>query len=43
MMLLAHVAGWQYSEIMEMPIAELRFWATEALNLHNEMNRTPSP
>lgn len=38
-MLLAHVSGWSYSDLMDMPASELSFWAVEAVKLHNELNR----
>lgn len=41
-MFLAHFAGWQYSELMEMSSKELSFWAIEAIKLHKEMNTPPN-
>lgn len=39
-MFLAHFSGWQHSELMEMQLGELHFWHTEAVKLHNKLNKT---
>ncbi len=38
-MFLAHMTGWSYTELNEMPAVELSYWAKEAVDLHNFLNR----
>ncbi len=37
-MILAHVSGWSYSEMMGMEIREMFFWVNEAKKLLKKIN-----